>query len=201
MLEGFAIADVLQGFMTLIVIMDPFVSLPVLLSMTKGVSAADRRAITDKAVLIAGTILFLFFVASNKIFNILGIGLPSFMIAGGLVLLILGIEGALGISFQKSKESEDVHVAAVVIGTPLITGPGTITSMIVLVETKGYLVTGIAGLLALVVTWAVLRSANTIYKHAGEKNIEVFSRIMGLLVMAIAIEFIASGILKIVAGA
>jgi len=201
MLEGYAINDILQGFMTLIVIMDPFVSLPVLLSMTKGVSAADRKAITDKAVLIAGTILLLFFIASNKIFQVLGIGLPSFMIAGGLVLLILGIEGALGISFQKSKESEDVHVAAVVIGTPLITGPGTITSMIVLVETKGYLVTGVAGLLALLVTWAVLRSANTIYKHAGEKNIEVFSRIMGLLVMAIAIEFIARGILKIVAGA
>ncbi|MEK6959568.1 MAG: MarC family protein [Nanoarchaeota archaeon] len=200
MLEGYAIGDILQGFMTLIVIMDPFVSLPVLLSMTKGVSAAQRRAITDKAVLIAGTILLLFFIASNKIFNVLGIGLPSFMIAGGIVLLILGIEGALGISFQKSKESEDVHVAAVVIGTPLITGPGTITSMIVLVETKGYLVTGVAGLMALIVTWAVLRSANTIYKHAGEKNIEVFSRIMGLLVMAIAIEFIARGILKIVAG-
>ena len=200
MLEGYAIGDILQGFMTLIVIMDPFVSLPVLLSMTKGVSAAQRRAITDKAVLIAGTILLLFFIASNKIFNVLGIGLPSFMIAGGIVLLILGIEGALGISFQKSKESEDVHVAAVVIGTPLITGPGTITSMIVLVETKGYLVTGVAGLMALIVTWAVLRSANTIYKHAGEKNIEVFSRIMGLLVMAIAIEFIARGKLKIVAG-
>ena len=92
-----------------------------------------------------------------------------------------------------------MHVAAVVIGTPIITGPGAITSIIVLVQTKGYIVTGAAGVLSLLATWLVLRSANTIYKHAGERNIEVFSRVMGLLVMAIAIEFIAKGITQIIA--
>ena len=91
-LDTTMISDILQGFMTLIVIMDPFVSLPVLLSMTKGVSNATRKAITNKAVLIAGTIMLVFYVASTKIFDIIGIGLPSFMVAGGIVLLILGLE-------------------------------------------------------------------------------------------------------------
>lgn len=197
-LQSQLLSDLGQAFITLIVIMDPFVSLPVLIGMTQGLTEKARKAMADRASLIAGVLMLIFFLTSNKIFNLLGIGLPSFMIAGGIVLLILGIESALGISFEKSKKSKDVHVAAVVIGTPLITGPGTITTIIVLVETKGYLVTGIAGLLSILTTWIILRQANYLYNKAGEKNIEVFSRIMGLLVAAIAIEFISKGIIQIV---
>ena len=129
--------DIAQSFVTLFVIMDPFVSLPILLSLTKGSSEKDRNIMANQAIMIAGLLLFVFYISSTKIFDLLGIRLSSFMIAGGIVLLLLGLQGALGISFKQSKESKDAHVAAVVIGTPLITGPGAITSIIVLAETKG----------------------------------------------------------------
>lgn len=188
------IAQVLQAFVTLLVIMDPFVSLPVLIAMTKGCPEKHRKAMADRATLIAGVIMLIFYVSSLNIFELIGISLASFMVAGGIVLLILGVQGALGISFRQSRQSKDVHVAAVIIGTPLITGPGTITTIIVLVQQLGYLVAGIAGILALAVTWIVLRQANLLYRHLGERTIEVFSRVMGLLVTAIAIEFISKGI-------
>ena len=186
--------DILQSFVTLLVIMDPFVSLPVLLSMTKGCPESHRKAMADRATGIAGIIMLIFYLSSLRIFDLMGISLPSFMVAGGIILLILGIQGALGLSFKQSKQSKDVHVAAVIIGTPLITGPGTITTLIVLVQQQGYLITGIAGVLALAVVWIVLRQANLLYKKLGERSIEVFSRVMGLLVTALAIEFISKGI-------
>lgn len=192
--------NILQSFVTLLVIMDPFVSLPVLLAMTKGCPERHRKAMADRATGIAGLIMLIFYASSLKIFDLMGISLASFMVAGGIVLLILGVQGALGISFRQSRQSKDVHVAAVIIGTPLITGPGTITTIIVLVQRQGYLVTGIAGALALLATWIVLRQANALYKRLGERTIEVFSRIMGLLVTAIAIEFISRGIRILIAG-
>ena len=188
------IAEVLQAFVTLLVIMDPFVSLPVLISMTKGCPEKHRKAMADRATLIAGILMGIFYLFSLRLFDLMGITLPSFMVAGGIILMILGVQGALGISFRQSRQIKDVHVAAVIIGTPLITGPGTITTIIVLVQQQGYVITGIAGLLALTATWIVLRQANTLYKRLGERTIEVFSRIMGLLVTAIAIEFIFKGI-------
>lgn len=187
-------SDIIQSFVTLLVIMDPFVSLPVLLGMTKGCPASHRKNMADRATLIAGILMGVFYLFSLRIFDLMGITLPSFMVAGGIILMILGVQGALGISFRQSRQSKDVHVAAVIIGTPLITGPGTITTIIVLVQQQGYLISGIAGIMALTVTWIVLRQANTLYKHLGERTIEVFSRIMGLLVTAIAIEFIFKGI-------
>jgi len=102
----------------------------------------------------------------------------------------------LGMPLNASKSgSADLSVP---IGTPLLTGPGVITSTIILVKDNGVFITVIAALLTLTATWLVLMFATKLYKILGEHWITIISRVMGIIVAAIAVEFISQGVLSII---
>ncbi|MFH1246798.1 MAG: MarC family protein, partial [Candidatus Micrarchaeota archaeon] len=108
---------------------------------------------------------------------------------------IMGLELVLGISFPREKDViKKVPPAALIIGTPLITGPGVITTTILLSGQYGILITGVAAFLALVASWLVLRYSHIITKVIGETGSELLSRIMGLLLVAVAAQFALTGI-------
>ncbi|MCD6155693.1 MAG: MarC family protein [Candidatus Atribacteria bacterium] len=188
--------DFIKSFLLLTFILDPFLGAMVFIALTKDMEARERSAQAFLAVSVAFVLLVVFLFIGKHLFSLLGISFSSFMVAGGVILLLLGIEEILGLEF--SKRGADTRVAAIVIGTPLLCGPGAITSVIILSQKYGYLMPFLAVLSALALTWLILYFANHLSRLLGERIIEVFSRVMGLLLAAIAVEYIKEGILQMI---
>lgn len=185
----------LEAFITLFVIMDPIGNLPLFTSLTKGMPIKEIKRNVNRSVFVAGTLLFIFLFFGIRIFDFFGINLNSFQIAGGIILLVIAIFYVLGISFKliKSHESD----LSVPIGTPLLTGPGVITTTVILVKEQGMVITVIAALLTLLSTWVIMLNSTRLYKILGEHWTNIISRVMGIILAAIAVEFITRGILSI----
>ncbi len=192
------ISLVLVSFATLFVIMDPFPSVIQFLVHTKNSSDAERRACATKAVVIAGALAVFFLFVGPVLLSSLHITLSDFKVAGGIILLLLGIETVLGISIgnhnTKSKK-EDLNDVAVLIATPLLTGPGLVTSLIVLSRDNGTVPTVIALALALLVSWLVLLNSVRIRKIAGEQFIRILAKIIGLVLLALGVAYIKNGLI------
>ena len=191
--------DIVKSFITLFVIINPIGNLTIFIGLSQGLSAKKRIKIVNQALSIATVLLFIFLFFGLQIFNFFGINVESFEIAGGIILLLIAIVYVLDIHTRKNK-STDEDIAAVPMSTPLLIGPGTITSVIILVNQFGVIVTLLAAMPALLCTWIIMRFSNKIYKTIGAHWSLVISRIMGLILAAIAIEFIREGIVNIVKG-
>src|SRR3989344_9510831 len=121
----------LQAFVALFVIMDPIGNVPLFISLTKGMPSKIIRKNVDNAVFVAGLLLFVFLFFGIKIFDFFNINLNSFQIAGGIILFIIGILYVLGIS-QKVVKSHGNDLS-IPVGTPLLTGPGAIITIVIIV--------------------------------------------------------------------
>ncbi|HSB47832.1 MAG TPA: MarC family protein [Candidatus Bilamarchaeum sp.] len=190
--------SLIVSFITIFAIMDPFASLPPFLTLTAKCSKEESRSVADRAVLIAGAVAFVFAVAGPSLLSALAITLSDFRIAGGIVLALLGLETTLGFSLSgHGQKSGGLDSAAVLIATPILTGPGLMTSLVILGNERGLLPVGIALACALLISWLVLRNAGKVRSLVGERVIMVFSKVMGLFLMAIGISFIRAGLMGI----
>ena len=188
------IPGIIYAFSALFIILDPLLSVPIFAAMTKGQTSAEIHKQAFIAVAVAGALMYIFLVFNTTIFTILGLKMPAFQIAGGFLLFLLGIQEALGIEIGHVKD----HVksaAGVVIGTPLLCGPGTITTVMLLSKDYGLLIPFIAITLALLATWLVLYFADTIQRVLGAVVTDIMGKVLGMLVAAIAVQIIASGVL------
>ena len=186
---------VLQAFITLFVIMDPLGNVPLFISLTKGMPIKDIKRSYNSSIVVASLLLFVFLFFGTKLFDVFNINLDSFQIAGGILLLIIGIIYVLDIQL-KHKKLDRIDLS-VPIGTPLLTGPGVITTIIILVKQYGTETSFIAAILTLFITWLILMNSIRLYKILGEHWSTVISRIMGILLAAIAVQFITEGVLNI----
>ncbi|HIH23145.1 TPA: MarC family protein [Candidatus Micrarchaeota archaeon] len=183
------------SFITIFVIMDPFASLPPFLAITKGRKDNEITDIANKAILIAGIIALIFAFGGLEILKVLSITLADFKVAGGIVLGLLGLENVLNFSLSNGKDKkEDLESTAVLIATPILTGPGLISSLIVLVQDNGILPVLASLGSALILSWIILRNAVTARKILGDKIIIIFSKIMGLMLIALGISYIKAGL-------
>ena len=187
------LGSILYTFSALFVILDPLLSVPIFTSMTKDQPASEINKQALIAVAVAGFLLYAFLFFNFFIFDILGITMPSFQVAGGILLFILGLQMALGLDIGRSKGPSQT-VAGVVIGTPLLCGPGAITTVILLSEQYGILVPAIAITLSLIATWVILRFSSTIQRILGNTVTDIMARVLGMLVAAIAVKIISEGI-------
>ena len=190
------ITDFIKAFFAIFVAMDAFGNLPILSTLTQKLSAKERNKNVDGAVLIAAILLFIFLFFGTRILQYFGISIDSFKIAGGIILLIIGIKVVLGLSLREER-AKKYEIAAVPLATPLITGPAVITVILLLVNQFGYLLTLIASLLNLLITWVVLRQTALLFRLFGRQGSDVIARIMGLILTALAIEFIKQGWLSL----
>lgn len=211
------LADYLiNAFATLFVTIDPVGLAPMFLAVTAGATAATRRRIAVRATLIGGAILFLFLVAGRGVLGVLGISVPAFQIAGGLLLLIIAIEMVFEKRNRRKSETaekalsqhaahqEELHdVAVFPLAIPLIAGPAAISAVILLSsqasDTVSYL--GLA-LVILVIIGACFVSfllADRIERMMGETAAVVVTRLLGVLLAALSIQFIADGIRAMIA--
>ncbi len=187
----------IKTFVPLFAIMDPFISVPIFISLTKKMSREKKAGVAKEAIMVAGIILFAFLLVGNQILKYLGITISALRVGGGIVLLLMGLQLVLGFKLQE-EEKVGHSSAGLIIGTPLITGPGVITTTILLANqyetsTVGFLAVVLAALAALILTWIIIKESNFVQQFLGERGIEIFSRVMGLLLTATAVQFMATG--------
>ena len=191
------------AFTTILVIQDPLGAIPIFLSLTSRQTARERKSSARQATLVSFSVIFVFAVFGRYILKFLGITVPALQISGGLLLL------ALELLTDRADESPDpdavtANAALVPLGTPLLAGPGAIVAAMVAVESAATPVVGwVSVVLALlathVVIWLALRFSLTLHRVLGDSAIRVLTRILGLLLAAIAVQMIADGVLAYIA--
>jgi len=186
-----------EAFITLAVIMDPLGSVPIFLSLTAGRSTRTRRRMAWQAVVVAFFVIALFAVFGRQILSYLHITLPALRGAGGLLLVLVALELLTGKASDPSSVP-DVNVALVPLGTPLLAGPGAIAATILFVEqadgTRDLLAIGLAIVAVHAALWLALRFSVGVLKVVKEGGIQLITRIFGLLLTAIAVQFIADAV-------
>jgi multiple antibiotic resistance protein len=192
------LSEIVYAFAALFIILDPLLSVPIFAAMTKGQTPTEIHKQAFIAVSVAGGLMYLFLIFNKMIFDILGLNIASFQIAGGILLFLLGIQEALGIEIGHSK-GHTASAAGVVIGTPLLCGPGAITTVMLLSKDFGFLVPFIAITLSLIATWLVLYYSENIQRVLGEVVTDIMGKVLGMLVAAIAVNIIANGIMAYIA--
>jgi len=192
-----------EVLITLFVIMDPPGAIPLFLSLTHGMSAMMRRRAAWQAVLVAFCVIVAFALFGREILAYLHISLPALKCAGGLLLLLVALELLTGRE-QEVNATQDVNVALVPLGTPLLAGPGAIVATMVFAErvdeTPDFVAValGVVGVHA--VMWATLRYSTLILRLIKESGITLVTRIAGLLLSAIAVQLIADSVRAFIAG-
>jgi multiple antibiotic resistance protein len=186
-----------KAFIILFVVMDPSGSIPVFIAVTKGMKKEERRMELNHAVIVATILLLLFAFLGKLLLNLLGISLNSFTIAGGILLLLISFDLLRGEhKYGVTEESgAGTGVGAVPIGTPLLAGPGAITAVMVIIQSSGVFTVLFAIFSAIIATRLVLGQSDRIYNLMGKVGTEVLSRVIGIIVAAIAIQFIGTGII------
>jgi len=184
----FDLTGFMHAFVTLLVIMDPFGGLPVFMTLTKDYSEERAKHSAHRATRVSLILLTIFIFVGESILEFFGISMFSFQVGGGLILLLLGLLYVLDITLSEDKDyTKDIVIP---MATPLIAGPGAITAIIILVSLYGYWVPLAAMLVNLLIFWAAMYYARYIKKILGTQGLEIMSRVMGLLLVALAIEMI-----------
>lgn len=199
----------LLAFTSFFTLINPLGTMPIFMTMTADLKSKDRTNTAKKASIISFITIVVFSFIGQLLFDFFGISVNSFRIVGGVIFFIMGmdmLQARLG--KVKVKDSEikayvnDISVTPLAI--PMICGPGALTNAIVLMEDantiakKAILILAI--FLVMMLTYIILYSSSRIIKFLGETGINVMMRLMGLIVMVIAVEFFFSGLTPIIKG-
>ena len=201
----------LQFFLGLIAAVNPIGIMPVFVSLTGHMSVEERNKTALTANIAVAIILAISLLAGQMLLDLFSISLDSFRVAGGLLLMSIAFSmmgGKLGEDKQNKQEKSDYvsreQIAVVPLAMPLMAGPGAISSTIVygarypsLLDTAGIVCTVVVFCMA---SWLLFRSAPLIVRFLGQTGINVITRIMGLVLGALGIEFIANGLRNLFPG-
>ena len=196
----------ISAFVTLFVVIDPPGCAPIYASLTTGASHAQRRAMAIRAVGIAAVILFIFALWGKQLLGVLGIALDSFRIAGGIMLFIIAMDMVFEKRTQRREdrahkiaetpEVEDVSVFPMAM--PMIAGPGSIATVMLLMSQADGLSERLVVIGAVVVTLGLmlgaLLAAGPIMARLGSKIEAVITRLLGVLLSALAAQFVIDGL-------
>jgi multiple antibiotic resistance protein len=192
-MSGTSFYDLLKSIIALLIIVDPLGNIPLFITMTEGMNYKEKRRVFNLASIAAFILLLIFAIIGHSLLTLFGISLYSFMIAGGILLLIIAIK-ILIYGGWREKELSPESVGIVPIAFPLLVGPGAITTTMVLLRTAGLYVTIIAVFIVFILVWIALYFIDRIYSLLGKTGSDVIARIMAIFIAAIAIEFIIDGI-------
>jgi len=194
-----------SAFVTLFVVIDPPGCAPIFASLTSGTSPAHRRAMAVRSVGVAALILFVFALVGEAFLRAMGISLDAFRIAGGIMLFLIALEMVFEKRTErrenraaeaKSKAPEDISIFPM--GIPMIAGPGSIASAMLLTSHRAgpaELVVVLAALAAiLILTLAALLAAGPLMRLVGTKVEAMITRLLGVILAALAVQFVIDGI-------
>ncbi len=191
------------AFVSLFLVVDVATNMPIFLSLTDKYSAPDRRGIARRALLVALGIQLLFVIFGNYIFGYLNIKLYSFSIAGGILLSVVAMEMLFGRKTrteyqEKEQEEEKEDITIVPLAIPLHTGPASIvTGMIIFGKADTLVLKGVfilANLCVYLASMLVLLKSDIIFKLFKPLGMKVITRVMGLILLTLAVQFVVNGI-------
>ena len=192
-------------FVTLLVSIGPIETAAVFVSLTKGAHSANRKSLAARAVVVAGVLLLVFAVGGSFILSLLHVSMPAFQVAGGILLflqsvtLTFGRSGLSSISEGEHQEAERPgDIAVFPLAFPIIAGPGSLCAVVLLMGRSDGLVNGTATvamlLICLVLTFTALIAAEVLQRWLGETGTDVVGRISGVLLAALAVQFVFDGL-------
>ncbi|MBM3492865.1 MAG: NAAT family transporter [Armatimonadetes bacterium] len=199
----------LLAFVSLFTIVNPLGALPIFISISQGLEPRQARALALKATLTALIVLVGFALTGRLVFRFFGISTDSLRIVGGVIFFVMGYE-MLQARLSRTRVDEETpaeyieDVAITPLGIPMIAGPGAITNVILLMSSAGTpgrqaaLFAALA--LVMVLTWVFLVAAKRVMSALGSSGNKVLMRLMGLIVMVIAVEFFFAGLKPFVRG-
>jgi multiple antibiotic resistance protein len=184
------------SFIPLFVAVDAIANIPIFLSLVEHSSKPARKKIILDAVVTATVVAIIFMFVGKWVFSLLGITIPDFQIAGGALLFVISMR-LLMPGAQKSvlTSSHDKDLGVFPLGTPLITGPAVLTTTLMMMNNYGTPATLVALVLNMFFVWITLLKADTIMKIFGSSGTRAFSKIMYILLAAIAVMMIRIGII------
>lgn len=187
----------LLTFTAVFVALDIIGTLPVYLGMIRDLPEDQRRRVVNQSMLVATVVAVVFMVGGRALFRYLGIQLFDFKMAGGVVLLLISLADLLG--GQESVQKMSGSTGVVPLAVPLITGPAVLTALMIQVEASGYPITLVALIINYGFAWVVLQKSDFIQRVIGKDGTVVVSKIAALLLAAIAVSMIRSGVFEAIA--
>ncbi len=193
--------EILTAFITFFTVIDPIGTIPVFIAVTASANATEKRKMAFTAALTAAGVLLFFIVLGELILSAIDIPLATFQIAGGIVLFLF----ALTMIFGDSKPEEEMsHIdqkdnkAIFPLAMPSLASPGAILAAILLTENSKYSLaeqslTAMMMLLVIFIAWALMAMSTYIFKYIGNSGAAIISRVMGLILSAVAVANILGG--------
>lgn len=202
--DGAALPDatfLVTAFATLFVVIDPPGLVPLFIALTQGMDAARRKRLALRACLIAGGLLLVFGLAGEAILGFIGISMPAFRIAGGILLFLTALDMLFERRTQRregQKAELDHDPSVFPLAIPLIAGPGAIATMILLVgqspDWPGTLAVLVLMAAVLAVTFLFLLASPPLERMLGRTGTLVITRLLGMLLAALSVQFVIDGI-------
>lgn len=194
------IKSLLLSFIPLFVSMDPVGVIPMYISLTSGHNRDEKTGVVKDSILTALILGVIFVFGGKIIFKFLGISVSDFAIAGGLLLFSFSVLDLLREEKPEIKRKPSASLGVFPIGTPIVVGPAVLTTLIILVDTQGYVSTLIAFGLNLIILGVVLLKADALLLLLREGGTRAFVKIMSILLAAIGIMMVRRGIMQLISG-
>jgi len=194
-------------FVTIFALVDPIGALPFFVALTEGFDEADRKIVLDRAVVVLVSVLTVFALVGRFLFDAFGLTLAAFEIAGGILLFIVAYDMLHGEVTRTKLTSEDRadaiarrdEISVVPLGIPLLAGPGAISTVMIYEGSAGndpYIVLAVfVGIgITTAATFVILRYGQRIFQYLGKTGIMAMTRVLGLLLAAVGVQFVINGI-------
>ena len=188
--------NILAAFIPIFVAVDALGILPIFVSLTEGVEKPRKDKIVAQSVLTASALAVAFIFLGKAVFRFLGIMVEDFMIAGGAILFCIAIIDILNPIKARRIPSEDL--GAVPIGTPLIVGPAVLTTSLIIIPEYGLSATLISVIVNIALAGVLFKSSHIFMRFLGDSGAKAISKIMSLLLAAIAVMMIRKGIIQLI---
>jgi MarC family membrane protein len=197
--------DFVLFYISLFSILNPLSAIPLFVSLTTDLGVDERTRLTRDTSMGVFVVLLVSYAGGASLLHFFGISVASLRVAGGLVIFGMAwamMQARMSLAKQTPEEAEEAgsrtHLAIVPLAMPILAGPGTISLMIIAAGhsrgLEGHLVVLAASLAVTLTTWVILLAANPIAGFLGKTGMNVAARLMGLILAATAVEFIASGL-------
>jgi len=188
---GFKYNDALSAFLILFAVIDILGSIPIIVSLRKKVGHVQ----SEKATIVAGTIMIVFLFVGESILNLLGVNVQSFAIAGSLVIFFLALEMILGITLYKEDTPNTASI--VPIAFPLIAGAGTMTSLVSIRAEFATINILIAIVANMIVVYAVLKNTERLERILGPGGLSILRKVFGIILLAIAVKLFFTNLIPL----
>lgn len=187
--------NILLAFIPVFVAVDAIGVLPMFISLTKNLKDKERKKVLLQSFITGITLALVFIFIGKWLFSVLGITVNDFMIAGGIILFFIALRD---IFMPGKMAAVTAELGAVPIGTPLIVGPGVLTTCLIIVDQYGVIPTVISVVVNVLIAVVIFGFSGTIIKVMGKSGVSALSRIMALLLAAIAVMMIRKGFIGII---